>query len=108
MRPKGRDAQTAGQQNHATEQHHDGLCYDGDGEGQQWQNDERNTSLREHNREIGNRHRLPEQDAAIAAFAIESVWRVENADEEGRAQDQSRGEVIGMAERPALLRQVQR
>ena len=51
---------------------------DGDREDEQRQNHERNARLREHGREIGNRQRLPEQDAAIATFAVQRVERVED------------------------------
>ena len=48
------------------------------GEGEQRQNHERNARLREHGGEIGNRQRLPEQDAAIATFAVQRVEAIES------------------------------
>ena len=36
----------------------------------------------EHRGEIGNRQRLPEQDAAIATFAVQRIETVEDHDDE--------------------------
>ena len=65
-------------------------------EGDQRQNHERDARLGEHGREIGDRQRLPEQDAAIAAFAVQRVETVEDADDEGGQHEQTRGEVVGL------------
>ena len=51
---------------------------------EQRQNHERNARLRQHGREIGNRQRLPEQDAAVAAFAVQRVETIEHPDDESR------------------------
>ena len=53
------------------------------------QNDEGNGGLREHGGEVGNRQRLPEQDAAIAALAVQRVERVENPNDKSRPHDQT-------------------
>ena len=79
------DTQAADQQDGAAQQQHDQLHDNGDREAEQRQNHERNARLREHGREIGNRQRLPEQDAAIAALAVQRVERVENPDDETRS-----------------------
>ncbi len=62
----------------AAQQQHDQLHGNGDREGEQRQNDERNARLREHGGEIGNRQRLPEQDAAIAALAVQRVETIKH------------------------------
>ena len=50
---------------------------------------ERNARLGEHRREIRDRQRLPEQDAAVAALAVQRVEAVEDADDERGDDDQA-------------------
>ena len=45
---------------------------------EQWQNDERNARFREHGGDIGHRQRLPEQNAAVAAFAVQRVETIKH------------------------------
>jgi hypothetical protein len=73
LSPQRRGTPTAHQQRCGAQQQHDQLQDNGDREDEQRQNQERNARLREHGRKIGNRQRLPEQDAAIATFAVQRV-----------------------------------
>jgi hypothetical protein len=50
-------------------------------EGDERQHDDRNARLGEHGGAIRDRQRLPEQDAAVAALAVERIERVEQSDE---------------------------
>ena len=65
---------------------------------------EGNGELREHGGEVGNRQRLPEQDAAIAALSVQRVERVENPDDKSRAHDQSSREFVRYVERLVPMR----
>src|SRR5258708_12692420 len=75
--PKRRDTETAPQQFGGAQQQHEEMRGNGDREGEQWQNDERNARLREHGDEIRNRKRLPEQDAALAALPVQPLQTIE-------------------------------
>ena len=57
--------------------------------------------LRQHRGEIGDRQRLPEQNAAIAAFPVQGIDRVEHPDDKSGAHDQVFGELVGL---PGKLR----
>src|SRR5258708_4726556 len=80
--PQRRGPSEQQQYRRAEEQHHQMEDY-GDGENEERQNYDRNAGLGEHSRKIGNGHRLPEQDAAIATLAVQRVERVEDTDDEG-------------------------
>src|ERR1700758_4919322 len=87
--PVHAEIQAAAQQDYTAQQEHEELRDNGDGETEHWQNDQGNCELREHGGEVGNRQRLPEEDAAIAALPVESVERVENPDDKSCPHDQS-------------------
>src|SRR6516162_5795901 len=68
----------------------------------------RNACFREHGREIGNWQGLPEQNAAVAALAVQCVERIKDTDDEGRPHDQTHREVVRLGEHFALVRGVHR
>src|SRR5271166_5693638 len=83
MCPQERDIEAASQQYRSAKEQHDSLSDEGDCESEERKNHERNTRLREHGGEIRNRQRLPEQDAAVAALAVERVEAVKDRDNSG-------------------------
>src|SRR6267154_4768788 len=88
--PESANILAAAKQCSAAQQQHDKLRGNGDGETQERQNNEGNGELREHGGEVGNRQRLPEENAAIAALSVQGVERVENPDDKSRPHDQTR------------------
>ncbi len=60
----------------------------------QRENDERDACLREHGGGVGDGQRLPEEDAAIAAFAVQRVEAVEHADDHSGQHEQARDGVV--------------
>ena len=83
MSTTSRHSRPFAQQDDGAQQQHDQLRGEDEHEGEQRQDHERDARLREHRREVRDRQRLPEQDAAIAALAVQRVEAVEHADEEG-------------------------
>jgi len=64
--------------------------------------------FREHRRTIRNRERLPEKDAAIAAFAVQRVERVEDADDERGDDEQHRSVAVRHGQGGRPIRRVER
>ena len=62
----------------------------------------RNARLREHGGGIGDGQRLPEENAAIATFAVQRVEAVEEADDHCGEHEQARDEVVGRHDRLML------
>ncbi len=108
MSPQGRDTAAAHQQGRGAQHQHDQLQGDSDGEDDQRQNHEGNAGLGEHGRKVGNRQRLPEQDAAIAAFSVERIETVEDYDDERGQHEQHGCVAVGHGERGGLKRRVDR
>ena len=77
MRPKCASTQTLPEQYRAAQEQHDPLRGNGDRKGDQRENDEGDARLREYGGGVGNGQRLPEQDAAIATFAVQRVEAIE-------------------------------
>jgi hypothetical protein len=53
--------------------------------------------------QIGHRQRFPEEDAAVAAFAVECVEAIEHADDKGGEHDHHRRDVVGHFNGGSLL-----
>src|SRR5437879_2053759 len=61
---------------------------DADYEHERRQHYERNAGLRQDSGAIGNRERLPKEDAAIATLAVQRIERVKDADDECSRNEQ--------------------
>jgi hypothetical protein len=88
------------------DEQHDGLRDDGDGPGEEGQKDEGDGRLGEDRGEVGDREGLPEENAAIAALAVESVEGIEDSDEEGGRHDEAAGDGIDLDGVAAVVRNV--
>jgi hypothetical protein len=64
--------------------------------------------FRQHCDEIGNRQRLPEQYAAIAALALERAQTIERSHDHRSDHYQTRGHVVRHCDGLALVRWVER
>jgi len=70
------------------------LGKNGDRECEQRKNHNRNRSLRQNRNEIRHRQRLPKQNAAIAAFAVEGFDGIEKPNHDYGAHDQIFSELV--------------
>src|SRR5438094_10293217 len=103
MCPQRPETQTATEKYCAAQQQHDPLRDNSDREGEQRENHERDARLREYCGEIGDRQRLPEQNAAIATFAVQRVETVEHRDDKIGRHQQKRREVVRLLDELLLM-----
>ena len=92
---QGAGVDAAGVEDRDVDEQHEGLRYDGDAPGEERKKDEGNRGFGEDGGEVGDGEGLPEEDAAVAALAVEGVEAIEDADEEGGRHEEAGGDGVG-------------
>src|SRR4051812_40782622 len=108
MAPRRGGTVAAAEQNCATKYHHDDVCSYGDEKSEQRKNDERNAGLRKHSGEIGDRQRLPEENAAIASLTVKSLETIKDGDEKSGCHDGKCDKHVWLRDEFVLLHRLER
>ena len=92
--PERRASCPASEKYRAAQHQHGNVRGDRNRERNERHHHDRNTHLGKHSRAIWNRQRFPEQDAAVAAFAVECIETVKDGHKKTDGHEHERNEVI--------------
>src|ERR1700761_2646464 len=95
MTPKRSDAFTTEHRHCAADEQHHDLGGQDDNAGDERNYQEGDGGLCEHSHGVGNRQRLPEEDASVTPLAMQSLEAVKHCDEEGGGHEKQGNNSVG-------------